>query len=832
MDLDLVGKTIDRRYKVVRQLGRGGAAIVFEVIQIGLGASRALKVLSPRQNNPEFQTIFQKTFANEIRLLSVLDHRNIVRILDCGDYTLPDSSKTTFWVMDLASEGDMKKSKDDATKSKELPSAAEAMRCFSHVLDALCYLHNRGVLHFDVKPENILLHRDKIAGDTEYKLSDLGVSKIVATGSTIGRDSWPTLDKETYVYGTDFYAPPYASGKVNRKQLVDRSELERWIPHYDLYALGLTMAELLSTIPLTSATRDHIDRLLENPLPVLVRELPSDQLKYLQRYIRTLLAPDPLDSFSSSQEAKEAFERMDPRMSLPVKVPEITSVGSRHMINLGTRAARLSDRVFRLVSHPVFHRLQRLNQLNLVDMIYPDARQSRLSHSIETFELAKEVAGHLLGDEMFRMLVSPEDLALFLCAALLHDIGHYPLQHTLEDLRPYNEHRDLRPWSDAYAAEFFLDCRMGNSEPLSKLLLSDWGIEAADLLRVIGPAPPDLPVSFALFRNLLDGAIDIDKMAYLSKDSWFSGVGYGLGVDVETLIASFAVVEAPRPSERYQIGLLDKGISAAESMIVGRYHMFSRIYWHHTNRAIMAMIRFTFRRVLEQHKRKDPSFTFKNYVRETLEMSDLEAVKYLSSEFEGLFKNEVANPLMGIADTTRTIYKRLCSYWQHPANNDIAKCHGFLSRHEIILVLDEITAECIRLLKPLVSMEIREGHLLIDVPLISKKRDLIADIFVHDSVQGTLSKLREVSRFVSLVSEDFERQVKKSRIFIHPSVREELRESGKENEARKRINAMICELADNLEPVLNQEGYEEREHVMNGFANELLPLILERRKSR
>lgn len=799
---------INDRYIVTEYLGEGGSGEVFKVRQIGFDVPRALKILRQPKDSDVGKHVYDETFKNEIRLLSALSHRNLTKILDLGEVNIGDEG-FIFYVMEFANGGDLK-------KNPEFSSIDEALKCFGQILEVLDYLHSRDILHFDIKPANILVHIDEISQEREYKVTDLGVSKIVNSDSAIILKTWPKLRQETFVYGTKNYAPPYAQSRINKGILpIERSELETWLPHYDLYGLGLTMAETLSNYEANSnLSKQDIKKLLEDPKNQIqaLRSLPEDQLRYLIEYIILLLEPNPQKfAFRSTREAREAFQRMDPRLSLPLQVPEITSVGSRHLINKSNLTSRLSERAFEIVSHPCFQRLQRLNQLNLVELIYSDARQSRLSHSIETFELAKNVASHLIGDELFRLHVGAHDLGLFLCASLLHDIGHYPLAHAVEDLRrELKDYPEIRPPSDMVSAKYFLDLKIHDRPSITEVLKEGWGIEQDELLNVIGlKLEEDLPVSLSLFRQLIDGVIDIDKLSYLSRDSWFTGVAYGRGIDIQALISSLVVLIAPyRFSDGIeklipQIGLLDKGINAAESMILARYHMFSRVYWHHTNRAVMAMIRYVMKRVLIHRLKTEPGFNFEKYFDETINMSDMEVVKMISDKFDDIQEeqkeNAVPNPLSGLLDNSRTIYKRLCSFSEHPKNSRIKKCHDFLHTNSREIQDDQIRESCIKLVGELIGEEIPDSYILIDVPRIDKRRDLNPERIFVKNFRSEIYELKDVSKFVNQIATDFDEQVKKSRIFIHPDLRKKLRDRNMESKAAKQVEDMIFSFSLRIE---------------------------------
>jgi hypothetical protein len=91
-----------------------------------------------------------------------------------------------------------------------------------------------------------------------------------------------------------------------------------------------------------------------------------------------------------------------------------------------------------------------------------------------------------------------------------------------------------------------------------------------------------------LLKSLIDGPIDADKLDYLRRDSHHAGVGFGLAIDVGRLLQSLCVAQVPeRPDSdpRSEIGVVEKGVSTAEEILVARAHMFTQVYWHRAVRA-------------------------------------------------------------------------------------------------------------------------------------------------------------------------------------------------------------------------------------------------------
>src|SRR6185312_6094224 len=168
----------------------------------------------------------------------------------------------------------------------------------------------------------------------------------------------------------------------------------------------------------------------------------------------------------------------------------------------------------------------------------------------------------------------PLDLRVLLAAALLHDIGHYPFSHAIEELGyPIAPHE-------------VLGRHIIESGSVAEVL-ERHGVPPQRVADLIDP-PRDraLPASDALLMRLLSGPLDVDKLDYLPRDARACNVPYG-GVDLTRLLGSLRVLESsPGP----RIGVSAKGISPLNSLLHARQEMFDNVYWHHTNRAMMAML--------------------------------------------------------------------------------------------------------------------------------------------------------------------------------------------------------------------------------------------------
>ncbi|MEE3218609.1 MAG: HD domain-containing protein, partial [Planctomycetota bacterium] len=166
----------------------------------------------------------------------------------------------------------------------------------------------------------------------------------------------------------------------------------------------------------------------------------------------------------------------------------------------------LSPRARSLIDAAEFRRLSGISQLGLVAQVYPAAHHSRFEHSLGVYRLALLCLRRLSYDDRFAELITVEDAELLIVAALLHDLGHWPFCHPIEDI-------DLPsvPRHELFANSFLLEGEIAD------VLREDWQINPRDVVSLLSEKPTD-PAS-RLMSSILSGPIDIDKMDYLARDS-------------------------------------------------------------------------------------------------------------------------------------------------------------------------------------------------------------------------------------------------------------------------------------------------------------------------
>jgi HD superfamily phosphohydrolase len=229
-----------------------------------------------------------------------------------------------------------------------------------------------------------------------------------------------------------------------------------------------------------------------------------------------------------------------------------------------------------LLDTPAVQRLRYIRQLGHAFLVYPGATHSRFEHALGAYHLTRRALAALEARAELGPLRDAERSNVAL-AALLHDIGHYPFSHSLEEAG-FLSH-------EAQGASRLREGELGRQ--LTALGDGDPAAEIGALIRGTSTSP---------LQGLISGSLDLDKIDYLCRDSRMCGVPYGT-VDVDRLLASLTLVDADAGPE---IGVLEKGVSALESLLFAKYQMYRNVYWHHAVRSATCMFKRAARLAVRQ----------------------------------------------------------------------------------------------------------------------------------------------------------------------------------------------------------------------------------------
>ncbi|HXY18886.1 MAG TPA: serine/threonine-protein kinase [Gemmatimonadales bacterium] len=276
--LPVVQSALSDRYAVEREIARGGAARIF-LARDRSGTQVALKILHPELA----VSLTAERFLREISLLSRIDHPRICRLLDYGE-----RDWLVYFVMSYVEGPTLRQYLDRVRRA----SIEDTLRGGSDVLEALEYAHGLGVVHRDVKPDNIKLSP---AGAV---LMDFGIAKAVAA-SAAGASR---LTRSGFTVGTSAYMSPE---QVAGQQTIDHRS--------DLYSVGCVIYECLTGAPPYEHTDDRLvlGMHMRSAIPD-ARKRRSDTPAKLAKLVSRALAKNPGDRWQSAAEMGAALRECGP----------------------------------------------------------------------------------------------------------------------------------------------------------------------------------------------------------------------------------------------------------------------------------------------------------------------------------------------------------------------------------------------------------------------------------------------------------------------------------------------------------------------------------------
>ena len=274
--LPMVRKALEGRYSVEREVGRGGAARVF-LAHDSAGTAVALKVLHPQLA----ASVTADRFLREIRVVSRLIHPRIARLLDFGE-----GEWLLWYVMDYVPGPSLKLHLERVRRA----SVADTLRIAHDLLQALKVAHAEGVIHRDVKPDNIILSPDGAV------LVDFGIAKAVAES---GSDR---LTRSGFAVGTSAYMSP--------EQITGEAEIDA---RSDLYSLGCVLFECLAgRPPFDDPYEDLVLTKHQTAEVPSLQELRPEAPIALVEVIHRSLAKQPDDRWASAEEMCAALPSLTP----------------------------------------------------------------------------------------------------------------------------------------------------------------------------------------------------------------------------------------------------------------------------------------------------------------------------------------------------------------------------------------------------------------------------------------------------------------------------------------------------------------------------------------
>ncbi len=409
----------------------------------------------------------------------------------------------------------------------------------------------------------------------------------------------------------------------------------------------------------------------------------------------------------------------------------------------------------KIIEDPIFQRLRRIKQLSFGYYVYHGADHSRFGHSLGAMHLA-ERALQSIEDNTKKygkpLKFSKEDRFAVRLAALLHDVGHKPFSHALD--------------------QTFCE----NHEKYSSLLVEEWFaplIEAAgvnsELVAALIEGKADPTRNYLTY--LIDGEMDVDRLDFVARDSYYAGVKYG-AYDLERLLETLFV-------DNNKLAVLTDGSYAATQLIFARYFMYEQVYLHRTKRAFEGMAN-----LLASHLLKDKKIYYPK-------VKDLRKKKRI----EEFVAYDDAWFLRGMFQSRSPDYRRLAK--------DLAGRHHFKEIYNSFEIRRRLSKRgdgeaseqaATDFLKPLevdikekqASLGIEDGEMVFDEyynlpyrlrpygnPLPHENQEEARTIYVFDTKTAFLERIEST---YPLIEHFAKNHPKIKRLFVHSSKEERLRE--------------------------------------------------------
>lgn len=383
-----------------------------------------------------------------------------------------------------------------------------------------------------------------------------------------------------------------------------------------------------------------------------------------------------------------------------------------------------------LDSRPM-QRLRNIKQLAGAHLTYPGAEHSRFGHSLGTMHLAEIMVNVLVDNEWLER----DEAQLIEIAALLHDVGHGPFSHVFEEV--LEEKRKIT-----------------HEEIAEKIILNS---EISEMLEEEGYNPKSVS-NLIVGRNskftgqIIRSQIDVDKMDYLIRDSYFTGVEYGM-VDVKRLIYSTKVSDESLVLDR-------TALYALETFLIARYEMFKAVYYHKTVRSAEIMLAKAM-----IYADDELNFTQVENIEEFLMLDDATAICMLRNLKANDDNTKMASKLIRLYDARRLL-KPAYEREVHLADPVAA---SLLAKPSIRRKIEEEISE---------EAGISPSEVFLDVPTLpslpyNPRQIDVMEVFVYDEYENRKVPLTQISELASVLKSYYD----VIRTYTFPEHREKVRKA-------------------------------------------------------
>lgn len=365
--------------------------------------------------------------------------------------------------------------------------------------------------------------------------------------------------------------------------------------------------------------------------------------------------------------------------------------------------------IYRIIAHPYFQRLRRINQMAMANLVYPGAVHSRLHHALGAY--------HLMGNALSELrnkgiAITAEEEQAAKIAILLHDIGHGPFSHALEhELAEGMHHEDL-----------------------SLMIIKDLNKQFKGQLGLALEIFTDRYHKKFLFQ-LISGQLDVDRLDYLTRDSFFTGVNEGV-IGYDRIIKMLTVHNG-------ELMVEEKSIYSIEKFLVARRLMYWQVYLHKTVLCAEQMLKRIIKRA--KYLKAPTQYPLHNFITQPIQTVTLE-------EFCNLDDYDVTAAIKGWSHHEDKILSCLCN---GIINRQLLKVQYFANPVDENLVKEKIAEACLKL-----NLTAEEAGWLVFTGDVSSSTYNLEDEHIHILFKNGLVKdISEVDN--ALINQNLMGKVKK-----------------------------------------------------------------------
>ena len=328
-----IGKVLDNRYEIKAVVGVGGMAVVYKALDVKLKRNVAIKVL---QDDVAMDEESRRRFRTEYQAVAMLSHPNIRAV-----YDVVASGDTEYIVMEYVDGINLKQ----YLKKRDALTWKEALHFASQIARALSHAHSKGIIHMDIKPQNIMLPKDGTA-----KVADFGIAMV--------EDAPESSDSDEAVGSIHYISPEQA-----RNENIDART--------DIYSLGVVMYEMLTgKLPFDGSTAAEVAVQQYSVIPEAPSVFNPGIPEELEEITLKAMQPDPKDRFQSAEEMLAALDDFRKGMTSPLL--------ERSMVATADAGVMRRDEKLHLIRRDV-PRISSAGELSREAFVRRRARASKIS---------------------------------------------------------------------------------------------------------------------------------------------------------------------------------------------------------------------------------------------------------------------------------------------------------------------------------------------------------------------------------------------------------------------------------------------------------------------